>query len=92
MLEISQTIDVIQEVGENLTIPEIRVWCHPHKADKSGDDYYQVFDTFKEAHKFIESNPEAEENLLIAFLGHEINIYPNKEAKHKTPGHIHPPA
>lgn len=76
MLEITQLIDVIQECEGNLEIPEIRVWCHPHRAGKSGDDNYEVFDSFKEAHEFIANNPEAEENPLIAFLGHEINIYP----------------
>lgn len=75
MLEIAQTIDVIQECEGNLAMPEIRVWSHPHKIGKSGDDYYDVFDSFKQAHKFIESHPEAEENPLIAFRGHEINIY-----------------
>ncbi len=78
MLEITQLKDVIQETEGNLDVPEIRVWCHPHKVGKSGDDRYEVFSSFKEAHDFIESNDEAEESPLIAFAGHEINIYPEK--------------
>ncbi len=77
MLEITQTKDVIQEVKGNLVIPEIRVWCHPKKGV---DDYYKVFDKFRAAHDFIKGHPEAEEAPLIAFQGHEINIYP-----HNTP-------
>lgn len=92
MLKITQLEDMIQEVEGNLDVPEIRVWCHPHKGGKSGDDNYEVFDSFKEAHEFIESNGEAEEAPLIAFLGHEINIYPETKTEHKTPDHVHPPA
>ena len=78
MLKITQLIDVIQEADGDLTTPEIRVWCHPHRIGLSGDDDYQVFDSFKSAHEFIDSHPEAESSPLIAFKGHEINIYPSE--------------
>lgn len=79
MLEITQLQDMIQEDPDRfLDVPEIRVWCHPHKIDKTGSDTYEVFASFKEAHDFIASHPEAEDQPLIAFQGYEINIYPEK--------------
>lgn len=67
--------DLIQEFEGNMEIPEIRVWCHPHKIGKSGDDYTQIFETFEDAIKFIKSHKEAEKVPLIAFAGYEINIF-----------------
>lgn len=67
--------DVIQEANGNLLLPEIRVWSHPHKIGKPGSDYYNTFESFKEAHDFILKHKEAEETPLIAFAGKEINIY-----------------
>jgi len=67
--------DLIQEARGNLIVPEIRVWCHPHYIGKKGDDYYRVFDTFKDAIDFIAQHDEAEEIPMIAFNGKEINIF-----------------
>lgn len=80
-MEIPVSIDLIQEYGEILTEPEIRVWCHPHYINKSGDDYYMVFDTFKDALKFIGKHKEAENVPLVAFRGYEINLFAIDELK-----------
>lgn len=72
------TIDLIQEVEGNLEVPEIRVWCHPHKINKSGDDFYQKFYSFKEAIHFVEIRPEAERSILIAFRGYEFDLFQTK--------------
>lgn len=74
-MEIPVAIDMIQSFGEVCTVPEIRVWCHPHKTGKYGADDYRVFDSFAEALKFIGSTPEAESAPLIAYNGYEINIF-----------------
>jgi len=66
--------DLIQEVEGNLEIPEIRVWCHPPKIGKSGDDTYEVFDGFDIAIKFIKKHKEAERFPCIAFNGFEISL------------------
>jgi hypothetical protein len=73
-MNIPAAIDLMQG-RKSLRTPEIRVWCHPHRIDKSGDDYYLRFSTFKEAEDFIKEHPEAEDSPLIAFRGLEINIY-----------------
>lgn len=75
MLNITQTVDIIQEGDINLIIPEIRVWSRPYKIGKPGNDYFDVFESFREAHQFIDGHPEAEEAPLIAFQGYEIDIY-----------------
>ena len=62
-----------------LYTPEIRVWCHPHYEDQSGDDYFKVFDSFKKAEQFIKSHKEAEDVPLVAFKGYEINLYAIEE-------------
>lgn len=80
-MEIPTSIDLIQEYGEILAEPEIRVWCHPHYIKKSGDDHYMVFDTFKDALEFIREHKEAEDVPLIAFQGYEINIFAIDELK-----------
>lgn len=70
-------VDLIQEYEKKeYEIPEIRVWCHPLKG---GDDYYYVFDTFKQAVKFSKTHTEAESVPLIAFRGYEINIFDLKQ-------------
>lgn len=73
-MNIPSSRDLIQSV-KKLKSPEIRVWCHPHYKGKTGDDYYQVFNSFKEAEKFIKSHKEAEKVPLVAFRGYEINLY-----------------
>ena len=73
-MRVPYTIDVLQE-EKKLTVPEIRVWCHPHRVDESGDDHYEVFPTFQDAVKFCKTNKEAESNPLIAIGGYEINIF-----------------
>ena len=75
-MQVAASVDIIQEVKGPLTTPEIRVWCHPHRAGDGGDDYYKIFNSFKEAIDFIEANKElAEEVPLIAFRGYEINLF-----------------
>jgi len=68
-------VDVCQERETPRMIPEIRVWCHK----TSGDDYYEVFDTFIHALDFIASDAGkqlgCEDQPLIAFRGFEINIW-----------------
>jgi len=77
-------IDVIQKYGKILEKPEIRVWVHP-----GGEDYYQVFDSFDEAFKFIKKTNGAENVPLIAIGGYELNIFDigqrPPEKKKKTP-------
>jgi len=69
--------DIIQEANGNLTIPEIRVWCHPCQLNplQDGDDYYHVFSSFEEALDYISRHPEAEQNPLVAFRGYELNLW-----------------
>lgn len=74
-MEVPALQDVIQKYGKILESPEIRVWCHPHYIDARGDDYYEVFDSFKEALNFINENADAETQPLIAFRGYELNIF-----------------
>ena len=74
-MEIPTLNDLTQEGKDRLETPEIRVWCHPHKVGRRGDDYYYQFDTFKQALNFIEEHKEAEDAPLIAFRGKEINIF-----------------
>lgn len=73
--EVTALKDMIQEVHGNIEIPEIRVWCHPHYVKKSGEDYFEVFGSFKEAFDFISGHKECEEHPLIAYNGLEINIF-----------------
>lgn len=78
---IPHTIDIKQE-KKKLDIPEIRVWCHPHRVGKKGSDYYYVFDSFKEAIQFILGNKEMAEDVpLIAFRGYELNLFEIKKKK-----------
>lgn len=62
-----------------LKVPEIRVWCHPHKIGKDGIDYYEIFNTFNEAMKFIQTHKEAESIPLVACYGYEYNVFDGKE-------------
>ena len=66
--------DATQGAAE-LKQPEIRVWCHPHKIGGSGDDWYEVFNSFREAQDFIKTHKEAEDTPLIAINGYELNIF-----------------
>ena len=75
MVEVPSTRDVIQEADGVLTTPEIRVWCHPHKIGKSGDDFYMKFNSFSEAVAFIKNHPEAEAHPLIAIQGYELDLF-----------------
>ena len=78
-ISVPATIDDIQEMKGKLEIPQIRVWCNPHKLGKNGDHYYHVFGSFNKALKFIERHPEAEKHPLIAFKGFEMDIFQIKE-------------
>jgi len=81
-INIPVLIDVIQKYGTLCKIPEIRVWCHPHHLKKQGDDYYYVFESFKDAFEFIKDNkPLADAIPMIAYNGYEINIFDIKEIK-----------
>ena len=76
MVNVPATKDLIQKVEGNLKIPEIRVWIHPNKFDKPGNDYYYVFKDFESALKFIETHKEeAEPWPLLAVNGYEINVF-----------------
>jgi hypothetical protein len=72
-MEIPTLKDLTQD--KPITTPEIRVWCHPHNINLMGDDYYEIFNSFKDAEDFIRTHKEAEPMPLIAFAGYEINIY-----------------
>lgn len=73
-MQIATARDLTQ-LKKKLKVPEIRVWCHPHYIEKAGDDYYNVFGSFKEAMDFIKKHKEAERIPLIAFKGMEINLW-----------------
>ena len=81
MVDVPATNDIIQECEGNLQRPEIRVWCHPHKIGKSGDDYYDTFESFEDAINFIEDHEEAEDAPLIAIKGYELNVFAIEERK-----------
>lgn len=83
MIKVPATEDIIQSTDGNLAVPEIRVWCHLHKVGKSGDDYYQVFDSFTEALDFIAKHKEAEDAPLVAFRGYELNLFAMAELEAK---------
>ena len=82
-MQIPTLVDMIQQTDGNLEVPEIRIWCHPHIIDASGDDYFRVFSNFNAAVEFIKTHPEAEKQPLIAFRGYEINLWEMKEAEKK---------
>lgn len=81
-------IDCLQEFGETLEIPEIRVWCHG-----GGDDEFETFDTFEAALKFIDSakgkKDKCESAPLLAFRGFELNLW--KMPQLNTPTREDPP-
>ena len=52
-MEIPACKDMTQGTKQIRDVPEIRVWCHPHKIGMKGEDYFQVFTTFKEAFRYI---------------------------------------
>lgn len=72
-VEILACKDVTQ-TKKQLKIPEIRVWNHPHYIGKKGEDYYYVFDTFKEAYHYQKTHKEAENTILLAINGLELNL------------------
>lgn len=77
MAKIAVSQDVIQQTEGKLKVPEIRVWCHP---TKGGSDFWETFDSFKDAMAFIKESEDkesfrAEEIPLIAFNGLEINLW-----------------
>lgn len=79
MVNIPATKDIIQQFDGNLQVPEIRVWCHPIEG---GDDYFKIFDSFKEAMTFIKDNEETAESVaLLAFRGYELNLFGIEEVK-----------
>ena len=81
MIELPASIDIMQMYPNILEVPEIRVWCHPHKIGNSGDDYYLVFDTWKLALDFIKRHKESEDVPLLAFRGYEINLFDLQKPK-----------
>lgn len=74
-MNVPACVDAIQRERGNLEVPEIRVWCHPHRVGKNGDDYYEVFESFEKALEFMKSHGEAEKVALVAFRGYELNIF-----------------
>jgi len=74
-MRVPATIDMIQQTESNSWVPEIRVWCHPHKVEEEGEDFYEVFESFAEAVDFCGSHPKAEDVPLIAFRGYELNLW-----------------
>lgn len=77
--------DMIQQYGDVLDTPEIRVWVHPCNG---GDDSYEIFKSFKAALTYIDKNKNSdnfrtEVHPLIAFHGWEIDIFalPNPTTK-----------
>lgn len=79
-IKIPALIDIMQN-KKKLEVPEIRVWCHPHKVGLPGDDYYIPFQSFEGAMKFIKTYKGAERVPLLAFRGYEINLFELKEYK-----------
>ena len=78
-MQVPATIDILQG-RKKLKVPEIRVWCHPHKRpdfkeEDDGNDYYESFPTFEAALAFIIEHPEAETVPLVAFQGYELNLW-----------------
>jgi len=84
-VEVSAMKDAIQESNGLKMIPEIRVWHHPLKAGRKGQDCYVVCESFKEAIKHIGSSDDAEEHPLIAFKGWELDIFTIPPAFKKMP-------
>lgn len=74
-MEIGVLRDLIQKEQGNLEVPEIRVWCHPHRIAQRGADTWETFPTFAAALNFIKAHPEAEDKPLLAFRGYEINLW-----------------
>ena len=90
MAKISVTQDVLQE-EKKLSMPEIRVWCHPNK----GSDFYEEFDSFDSAMAFIEENEDnynfwPEKIPLVAFDGLEINLWSIKTENKVDPAELQP--
>ncbi len=73
-MQVSVTTDLTQH-EKKLEVPEIRVWCCPCRIGNKGDDWFETFDSFKEATEFIKTHKEAQSNPLIAFRGLEYDLY-----------------
>ena len=73
-MEIAACKDLLQE-DKPLTIPEIRVWFHPHKVGGDGDDYYKVYDSFCDAIIAVDTSDEAEGPPLVAIGGYELDLW-----------------
>ena len=65
-----------------LIIPEIRVWIHPVK-NNDPQDYFKVFDSFKDAFNFIKKTKGAEDYPLLAINGLELNLFIDSKKKVK---------
>jgi len=69
-------LDGVQEADGNLLqLPEIRVWCHPHRVGRDGPHYFRRFHSFAGAVRECALNPSAEETPLLAFRGFELNLF-----------------
>ncbi len=79
MVRVPACLDETQSETK-LQMPQIRVWCHPHKLRKTGDDFYFSFKTFEAAFKFIAKHKEADKTPVLAFRGLELNIFEMAEA------------
>lgn len=67
------TID-IQQDREKFQTPVMKVWVRePNKMP-----YFEVFDNFREAYKFIKESVYADKHPLICYDGYEINIFDYK--------------
>ncbi len=80
-MQVPSTNDMLQLEKKITDVPEIRVWCHPHKIGKSGSDYYHTFKSFSKALAFIKKHKEAESVPLVAFKGYELNLWGIDEKK-----------
>ena len=80
-MNVPVTVDVLQEIDGNLDMPEIRVWCHPHRVNRKGGDYYWVFPSFRSAMGYIKRTKSAERHPAIAFRGYEFDLFAVKEHK-----------
>ncbi|KXB06813.1 hypothetical protein AKJ54_01065 [candidate division MSBL1 archaeon SCGC-AAA382K21] len=72
--------DLFQSVGGNLKEPQVRVWIHPGREGKSGDDYFYVIEkgnlkeNIEEAKRFCNERKGAEDEPLIAYQGFEYTV------------------
>lgn len=55
--------------------PEIRVHCSPDRVGLPGKDYHMVFETFRDAERYIGITPAADRNPVVAIGGYEFNLW-----------------